>query len=220
MRINLIGPGDMNFHYYELLKLSPEKVNKEIEKIAGTLYSSGVEICLLPDKGISLEIARAFKNRGGKVIGIAPLSDKNPGVEHLKQYINEKVNGKTLFDEIIDSGDWPRQNMNGCLFGDAVLYLGKSPGTEGERNYGVYMYKIINRGKEGMEQKIRNINLQARAGLNFPYTFFIYSPFLSEKFSIEDEAYAKKSGVNLVYLKDNSDLKNKILKFRANKRTF
>lgn len=210
-RIVLIGPGNIEFHYHELLGLKKDKFESEIEKIAKTLSDSDVEIALLPDKGISLEIAKKFKKYGGRVIGLAPLSDKFPGIGHLKQYINEKVNGNPLFDEFVDTGDWPKQDLNMGLYGDSILYLGKSPGTEGERNYAIYMYKIISGMKTGVKQGIESIHKQARAGKNSPFTIFIYSQFLkSKKLSIEDEEYAKKFGVKLIYVKNSSELEIKL----------
>jgi len=139
MRLSLIGPGDIKFHY-----------NK-----------------LLPNRGISLEIAKLYKKKGGKkVIGAFPKSDKTFGIEHLKQYINEKVEGKSLFDEIIDSGDWFKHDLIKGLLGQAVLYLGSSPGADGERHYAVYLYKLIQRFKDGIEISAKRIHPEIKAGNN------------------------------------------------------
>lgn len=200
LRVCLIGPGDINFHYQEILGIKKEKLNNEIESIAKSLYSANTELALLPDRGISIEIAKKFKKFGGQVIGLTPLSDKYPGINHLKPYIEENVDGEKLFDKLIDTGDWPKHDLNMALFGDIILYLGRSPGTEGERNYGVYMYKIIKGIKKGVDQSIEKIHKEARAGKNIPYTMLIYSPFLkSKKLDYEDEIYMKKFGINLIY---------------------
>jgi len=60
-RIALIGLGDIQFHYHELLGISDKKLQSELEKIAKSLLESGVEISLLPDRGVSIEIAKLYK---------------------------------------------------------------------------------------------------------------------------------------------------------------
>jgi hypothetical protein len=116
-----------------------------------------------------------------------------------------------LFDEIVNTGDWFKHDLTKCLFGDAVLSLGISPGTEGERQYGVYLYKIIAGYKKGVATPITKIHPQARAGVNVPYTFFLYTPFIkSGKVSFEDGIYAKKFGIGFAYVNSASDLEKKL----------
>ena len=143
MILSLIGPGDIEFHYYELLGIPKEKFNSELEHIAQSLVDSGVELELLPDRGVSFELAKLYKQKGGKkVIGTVPQSDKTFGTEHLQEFIRTKVNNKPVFDEIIDSGDWFKHDLIKGLMGDALLCLGSSPGTDGERQYAVYLFKL------------------------------------------------------------------------------
>lgn len=213
-RVCLIGPGDINFHFYESFGINRDNLERKIQEIANSLYTSNTELALLPDRGISIEIAKKFKEKGGRVIGLAPLSDKHPGIRHLKQYIETKVNGKNLFDELIDTGDWPKHDLTMGLFGDIILYLGKSPGTEGERNYSIYMYKIIKGIKSGVDQPIETVHRDARAGKNVPYTILVYTPFLKDrKLSYEDEIYSKKFGVILVYVNSSKDIERELKKF-------
>lgn len=213
MRLILIGPGDIRFHYLKLLGFKDRGFSSELEKIAKSIAESGAEIELLPDAGISLEIAKLYKQKdGNRVIGVAPLSDKTFGVKHLEQYIKAKIDGKPIFDEIIDSGDWYKHDLTKALFGNACLCLGLSPGTEGERQYGIYLYKLIAGFKEGVEISGKRIHPELRAGKD--YTLFVYSPFYkSKRLSEEDEAYCKKFGVKLVYIKDSKQLKERLLNF-------
>lgn len=213
MRISLIGPGDIDFHYKELLGISDRDLNSELEKIAKALVSSGCEIELLPDKGVCIEIAKLYKNAGGKrVIGTVPLSDKTFRTKHLEQYINAEIQGKRLFDEIIDTGDWFKHDMIKGLMGNAVLYLGASPGTDGERHYAVYLYKLIAGFKKGVEVSSSSLHPQAKAGKDF--TIFVYSPFIkSGKLPEEDEEYMKKFRISLVYIKNPEELKENLAKF-------
>ena len=152
VRVSLIGPGDIDFHYHNLLKISETHLNSELENIAQALVDSNVEIELLPDRGISIEIAKLYKEKGGrKVLGAVPESDKTFGIKHLREYIDTRVNDEPLFDEIIDTKNWFKHDMIKGLLGNVVLYLGRSPGTEGERHYAVYLYKLMQRFKKGVE---------------------------------------------------------------------
>lgn len=206
MRISLIGPGDIKFHYQELLGISEREFNSEIEKIADSLAKSNVEIELLPDDGICIEIARRYKKLGGKkVIGSIPKSDKTFGISHLEKYLKEKINGKPLFDNIIDTENWFKQDLIKGLLGDRLLYLGASPGADGERNYAVYLYKLISRFKKGVEVSGKNIHSEIQVTKDF--TIYVYSKFLiSGKLAREDEAYMKKFGVKLVYINSAKEL--------------
>ena len=126
--LSLISTNDIEFHCYELLRFSKSKFQSELEKIAKALSESGIALELLPDKGISFEIAKLYKQQGGKyIIGTVLKSDKTFGIKHLQPYIDTKLNGKKLFDKIINSGDWFKHDLIKGLFGDAVLYLGTSP---------------------------------------------------------------------------------------------
>lgn len=168
---------------------------------------------MLPDDGISLELAKLYKQNGGKrVIGVVPLSDKTFGTKHLEQYMKTEANGRKVFDEIIDSGDWYKHDLIKALFGDACLCLGLSPGTEGERQYGIYLYKLVAGFKEGVDVSMKKIHPELRAGKN--YTIFIYAPFYKAgKLSEEDEAYCKKFRINLVYIKNPENLRKELEKF-------
>jgi len=211
IRIDLIGPGDIDFHFRKLLGMSEKKLEEEIDKIAALLNPGEVELSLLPDDGICLEVAKRFKARGGRVIGLVPQDDKVFGIAHLRQYIDAKVENKPLFDELINTGDWFRQDLTKCLFGDVVLCLGLSPGTDGERAYGVYLYKIATGFKQGVKTPVTKIHPQARAGIKIPYTIILYTPFMIQKtVSPEEEAYTKKFGINLDYAHSASDLEKKL----------
>ncbi|MAG02605.1 hypothetical protein CMI42_04670 [Candidatus Pacearchaeota archaeon] len=214
MRVSLIGPSDIEFHYHELLGVGDDKLNSELERIAGVLVDSDVEVEFLPDKGVCLEIAKLYKKKNGKkVIGAVPKSDSTFGIDHLKQYIEEQVDGKRLVDEVIDSGDWFKHDMIKGLMGNAVLYLGSSPGTDGERHYAVYLYKLLNRFKEGIEVSKEKIHSEIRAGKD--YSIIVYSPFLiGGKLSKEDEKYMEKFGVKLYYVNSSEGLGDVLKEFK------
>ncbi len=213
MRLSLIGPGDIEFHFQQLLKIPKEKLEKEFNGIAKALAESVDEIEILPDNGTSFRIAKLYRQyKGKKLIGAYPNSDKTFGVKHLEPFINEKINSKPLFDEFIDTENWFKHDLIKGLLGDAILYLGSSPGTNGELNYAVYLYKIMTGRKEGLEVAGKYIHPEIKADKNF--AIFIYSPFLiNKKLPPEEEAYIKKFNINLVYVNNPEELKKELEKF-------
>ncbi len=211
LRVSLIGPGDIEFHYQEILGISKERFQSELEKIARALAESGVEIELLPAKGVCFELAKFYKaNKGKRVVASVPKSDAAYGIKHLEPYLNEKIKGKRLFDEEIDTGDWRQQNRLKALLGDAVLYLGISFASELEMNYGLYLVRLMKGLKEGVTSA-QYLHPEVRAGKIIPYTLFVYSPFIkSYKLDAETEAYMKKYGINLEYVENPEELKQKL----------
>jgi len=214
MILALIGPGDIELHYQKLLGIPKEKFNSELEKIAQSLVNSKVELECLPDRGISFQLAKLYKQKGGgKVIATIPKSDRTFGIKHLEPYINEKLNNKPIFDETIDSGDWFKHDMTKGLFGHAILCLGLSKGTDLERNGAEYLYKLISGNKKGVEVGAKFIHPEIKAGKNF--TIFIYSPFLKNKrLGPEDEFYSKHYGVNVIYIRNSKQLERELIKFQ------
>lgn len=111
LRANLIGPGDIDFHFYELLGFTKNKFQSELKKIAKALAESNTEIELCPDRGVSFELAKQYKKqKGKKVIASIPKDDKAYGIKYLEPYLKTKINGKNLFDKKINTGDWRQQN--------------------------------------------------------------------------------------------------------------
>lgn len=215
LRVSLIGPGDIEFYYQDILGISKEKLESELGKIAKVLADEGVEIILLPDEGVCLELAKEYKkDKGKKVIGSVPRSDTGYGIKHIEPYILEKVDGKRLFDEEINIGDWKQQNRLRALLGDVVLYLGISPGTELEISYGTYIFRLMKGLKKGIVNA-QYLHPEVRAGKNIPYTFLVYSPFIkNRKLYPETEAYMKKYGIVLKYVKNPKELKEKLIELQ------
>lgn len=216
MRISLIGPGDIEFHYQNLLKLDKLKFDSELEGIAKALAESGSDLVLLPDKGVSLNIARIYKEKKGRnVIGAVPLADKTFGIKHLEPYINMKLNEKPFFDYFINTDNWFLHDLIKGLLGDALFYLGDSPGTSGELNYAIYLYKLLNGRKEGIEVSGKYVHPEIKAAKKF--TIFVYSPFLiNKRLSKEQEEYIRRFDINLVYINSSAQLKEELNKIKKN----
>ena len=215
MRLSLIGPGDIEFHYYEFLGWPKKKFESELEKIAQATAESRVEIELLPDKGISLELAKRYKKFSGKkVIGAVPKSDTTFGIKHLEEYLQLQSKGQNLFDRIIDTENWFKHNLIKGLLGDAILYLGSSPGTDGELSYAVYLFKLLSGRKQGIEVAGKHIHPEIQARNDF--TVFTYSPFLAnKKLNLEQEAYLRRFNINLVYIENPKQLRQELERFQS-----
>ena len=206
LRVNLIGAGDIKYHYFELLNIPEKEFNKHLDEIAKVLLD--FEIILLPDKGVNFEVAKRYKQIGGKkAIGTVPVSDKDFGIKHMKPYIDADVDGKKIFDEIIDTENWYKQDSTLSLFGDVVLMLGNSLGSLGELVYGFYLYKLFLGAKPGVKVTAKKIHPKARAGETIPFSVIIYRPFLKEKLNYEIEAYIKRFG-NIYYVNNAQELRS------------
>jgi hypothetical protein len=207
--ISILGPGNTEFYYQKLQKISKEKLSKEIKSIAKILVETNSTLEFLPNKGIALDIGIEYKLQGGKkIIGTAPLSDKKIGIKHLQKDMSITIGGKKLFNKIQDGGDWAQTNQLKGLFGDVILYLGKTFGTDLELNNAAYIYKWHNNNKKF---PLKALNKNIIAGKKFPLTILVYSKFIKGgKLAYETEAYLKKEGIKLIYAKSPTGLKRAI----------
>ncbi|RLG17373.1 hypothetical protein DRN63_03000 [Nanoarchaeota archaeon] len=217
LRVCLVGPGDtLEYHYFELLGLSKDKFEKEIDNIARILAEQNYEIVLVPDRGVSFEVAKKYKKYGGKkVVGLVPLSDKDFGVDHLKPYMEAKMGGKRIFDEFIDTGNWYKQDLIHCILGDVVLVLGYSLGSLGELVYGLYLYKVFVGNKPEVKIPREKIHPQVRAGKTVPYSVIVYEPFVKGHLNYEIEGYIKKLGARVYYVKNLEELEEILREFKT-----
>lgn len=208
LRINIIGAGDVRFHYFDLLKIPERIFNKEIRQIAKILADLNVELVVLPDRGIGFEVAKRYKQfKGKKVYGTVPLADRDFGIKHLQPYINAEIDGKKVFDEIIDTQNWYKQDLTCCIFADVILMLGNSLGSLGEMVYGYYLYKLFVGEKPEVKIIKKKIHPKVRAGDKIPFSLIVYKPFVKEKLNFEIEAYIKKLGGKVHYVGTIEELK-------------
>ena len=128
----------------------------------------------------------------------------------MQEYIEAKVNGKKVFDDFIDTGDWYKQDLTCCLFGEKVLVLGLTTGSLGELSYAFYLYKIFAGKKEKVKLGSESIHPKIIAGKNFPFTVLAYRPFIKDKLPYELEKYIKRFGGILKYIKNTEELKNEL----------
>jgi hypothetical protein len=208
MRISLIGPGDLQYHFTELLNISQEETEQSIRNIGKVLAKSGADVMLTPDRGISFEVAKIFRENSpaGKVIGAVPMSDTEFGVGHLSAYMKAEVEGKPVFDEYIDSENWYKHDICLAAMGDCLLFLGKSLGSLGELALGFYIYKLFSKKKPGATVDRRSIGSHLQAGKVIPFTAIIYLPFVKERLDFELESYVEKVGGRVIHAKNILEL--------------
>jgi len=137
MKVSIIGSGDIT-KISRFTSLNEEQVKELIRKIGALLAKKGVELVILPSRGIPYEVAKVYKEHNGKkVIGLVPKSDTRYGIEHIKQYLN-------IADEQIDIGNWYTLNGEIAASGDLCICVGLSPGVMTEISMLKYHYKYLN----------------------------------------------------------------------------
>lgn len=208
LRVCLIGPGDIDYHFFDFLKISQKRFWNHLEQIAKALAESEVEIVLLPDRGVSFEVAKQFRPKSNRqILGTVPFSDSDFGIEHLKPQMGEKIGERNVFDDFIDTGNWYKQDMAICIFGDAVLMLGNSLGTMRDLTAGFYLHKLFSGAKRTIAVLREKIHDEARAGGACPFSVIVYQPFFKEKLGAEIEMHIKKMGCLIFYAKNAADIK-------------
>lgn len=208
LRVNLIGAGNIKFHYFNLLEMDEQDFNAHVEAISKALVETGAEIVLLPDRGVCFEVAKKYKaKQGEKVFGTLPAGDVDFGIKHLQQYLNAEVEEKKVIDEIIDTNNWYKQDLTHCIFGDVVLMLGISLGSLGELAYGYYLYKLFVGEKPEVSVMKKKIHPMVRAGEFMPFSVIIYKPFVKEELPKEIVSYVEKLGGKVYYVNDAEGLK-------------
>ncbi len=215
LKVVLIGPGNIKYHYSELLKINENKFSEHFEKIAKVLAETS-EIVLLPDEGACFELAKKYKEfKGKKCYALVPLDDKDFDITHLKPFMNEKVNNKKLFDKVINTGNWYKQDLTHCLYGDVILMLGSSLGSLGELTSSFYVYNILKGQKQGYDTSKEKIHKDILAGKKIPLTLIIYKPFIKSDLQFEIKEYIKRIGGRIYYAKNAEELKKIILSLQV-----
>jgi hypothetical protein len=134
--ISLIaGPTDRT-KIFRFGNISKEEYPTFLKERGRVLAENLSQINLIPDDGVPLDIAKAYKRAGGKlVVGYIPKG----GYTALERYFN-------LCDKIeeFDAG-WSGLNTCLSLRGDLITVFGLSPGTLVEIAYTKYHKKYLGR---------------------------------------------------------------------------
>jgi hypothetical protein len=209
LRVSIIGPGNVKYHYQDMLKLPKGKFSKELKDIAKALVKANSEIVVLPDDGAPFELACLYKKFGGqKAFASIPKDDKDLGIEHLKPYAEYKINGKRLFDEVINTKDWYGETFYLAMLGDVVLMLGFSLGSMGELSLSYYMHKVFIGDKVMKGVKDKRVPPQIRGGKSVPFSVIIYKPFIKHRLNKEMELYIRRHKGRIYYAENGNDIFN------------
>jgi len=137
MRASLLGPGDAD-RIVKYGKLTKKELDHLIKQVGALLARKGVEIILVPAKGIGYLIAQEYKkNKGKKIIGAVPRDDKEYGLAHIEKYL-------PIMDEEINIGDWYDLNGRIASLSDIALCIGLGCGTMCDMAMLKYQYKYNN----------------------------------------------------------------------------
>ena len=132
----LIGPTD-KIKIFKFGKINKKDYVKYKEKIGKILATNLSTIYLIPDEGIPLDMARSYKQFGGKeVIGVIPIGECGALARYFK--FCDKI-------EEVDGG-WTVLNTCLCLKAGLMIGFGLSSGTLVEIAYSKYHKKYL--GKE------------------------------------------------------------------------
>ncbi|NJL44237.1 MAG: hypothetical protein HC945_02915 [Nitrosarchaeum sp.] len=131
----IAGPTDKT-KLFRFGNISSEKYQSFIDERAKVLARNLSQINIIPDDGVPLDIAKAYKNFGGEnVIGYIPKG----GITALEQYFQ--------YCDRIEEFDLGWSGLNTCLSlkGDVVTVFGLSPGTLVEVAYTKYHKKYLSK---------------------------------------------------------------------------
>ncbi len=207
MRLSIIGPGDTDYHYEKLLKLTKLQWRDHIDSIAAVIKELGGELSLVPSRGACFELARSLRVISDtSIVGIIPTDGEEP-TSHQKTFMDATVKEKRVFSGFIETGDWYKQAHISILFGDVVLVLGYTLGSIGELMHGLYMYKLAIGDKPSVKTGLNKFHPKLRAGRNKKFSVIFYQPFIQDRLASELANYAIKHKVDILYAKTPEDLK-------------
>ncbi len=131
----IAGPTDKT-KLFRFGNISSEKYQSFIDERAKVLARYLSQMNIIPDDGVPLDIAKAYKNFGGEnVVGYIPKG----GIRALEQYFQ--------YCDKIEEFDLGWSGLNTCLSlkGDVITVFGFSSGTLVEVAYTKYHRKYLDR---------------------------------------------------------------------------
>lgn len=137
MKIAILGPGNPEL-ISKYGKMNKQEVEELIDKFAKFLAFSGHEIIIAVDRGIAFEVAKKYKQYGGKkVYGVNPEShEKYDKKEQIKPFMS-------VIDEEIKVASWYHLNGEIASFSDIAVALGLSCGTMADIVFLYFHYKYL-----------------------------------------------------------------------------
>ncbi len=137
MKISILGTGDLT-KIPRFTKFSKEKLKKLINNLGKLLAEKSHEIVVIPDRGVPTEVAKVYRENGGKkVYGVVPVKDKKYGTRHIQPYLK-------LIDERIKVDSWYDADGEIASLGKLCIIIGLSPGILREVTVLKYHYRYLN----------------------------------------------------------------------------
>jgi len=137
MKVSILGVGRPE-RILGYTVMTEKELQKLVFDVAEYLAKKGYEIVIAPDKGIPLEVAKAYKAFGGKkVYGMVPVNDKKYGTKHIEGNLK-------FIDERIEVNDWYDVNGEIAAAGEFAICIGLSAGIMTEIAILKYHYKFFN----------------------------------------------------------------------------
>lgn len=127
MRVGVIGPTDIE-RTAMAAALDPTACERTAREAGAELARQGYDVVVVPDRGVGLLVAEAYRMACGPLlIGIVP-SGGTPGQEAT----NRCEQHRHLCDEVVGELQWTEQHERICKLSDVLLCIGLSCGTISE----------------------------------------------------------------------------------------
>jgi hypothetical protein len=121
MKAAILGTGDLT-KIPRYTEMKEDELRKLIEDVSEVLVKKEYEIVIVPDRGVPIEVAKIYKEKGGKkVYGLVPTKDTKFGDRHIQPYLH-------LLDERIELDHWYDVDGEIAAAGDVCIVIGLSPG--------------------------------------------------------------------------------------------
>jgi len=124
MRIGIVGPTDIHLTS-QAAGLDPASCERVAKSAGEGLARRGYDVVLVPDRGVALLAAEAYRAAGGhRLIGIIPH-----GGTSAQDATSRCEDHRHLCHETVEDVSWTGQHERICRLADVLLCIGLSCGT-------------------------------------------------------------------------------------------
>ncbi|MBD3354886.1 hypothetical protein GF361_02785 [Candidatus Woesearchaeota archaeon] len=136
MRVSIVGVGDIT-KLERFAGMNSEDVQRLIKNVSKLLVEKDAEVVIIPDRGIPVEIAKTYKELGGKkILGVVPVNDIKYGIKHIEENLD-------MLDEKIEVNSWYDADGEIAAAGDYCICVGMSAGVMRDISVLKYHYKYL-----------------------------------------------------------------------------
>mgnify|MGYP006281715383 CR=1 FL=1 len=141
MKATIIGTGDIDI-IRKNSKIGEKELEELLERTAKLVANLGIEILILPARGIPYKFAQLYKKFGGKkVVGVIPSKCPFYG-DYTEEIIGDYLD---IIDERKEFDSWYDVDGNIATLGDCTLCFGSSAGVIADRSEMKYNLKYKNK---------------------------------------------------------------------------